>query len=104
MAKEPLEGTFQEDAYTLIHPIRYRIVKLLAEKPLHVNAIALAMGMERRHITYHLRTLEESGFLTSRFEISEGPELRGKALRVCTVTDKVAEVKAELKKDLELDP
>jgi DNA-binding transcriptional ArsR family regulator len=104
MAKEPLEGTFLEDAYTLIHPIRYRIIKLLAEKPMHVNAVALAMGMERRHVTYHLRILEKYGLLTSHYEVSEGPELRGKALRVCTVTDKVAEVKAELKKDLELDP
>ena len=103
MAKESLEEPFLEDVYVLIHPVRYRIVKLLAEKPLHVNAIALAMGIERRHITYHLRILEDSGFITSKYEVSsEGPkELRGKALRVCTLTDKVAEVKAELKKDLE---
>ncbi|HDS44900.1 MAG TPA: ArsR family transcriptional regulator [Methanomicrobia archaeon] len=101
MEREPSEGKLSEDFYVLIHPIRYRIVKLLADKPLHVNAIALAMGIERRHITYHLRILEDSGFITSKYGVSEEKKLRGKALRVCTLTDKVAEVKAALKKDLE---
>ncbi len=57
--------------------------------------------MERRLVTYHLATLEEQWFVTSRYEISEGPRSKGKALRVYTVTDKVAEVKAKLKKGLE---
>jgi len=104
MAKESLEDAFLEEAHVLIHPVRYKIVKLLAEKPLHVNAVALAMGMERRHATHHLRILEESGFITSKYEVSEEKKLKGKALRVCTLTDKVAEVKAELKNDLAQDP
>jgi hypothetical protein len=36
----------------------------------------------------------------SKYEISEGPRAKGKALRVYTATDKVAEVKAKLKKGL----
>jgi hypothetical protein len=42
----------------------------------------------------------ERGFVTSKYEISEGPRSKGKALRVYTATDKVAEVKAKLKKGL----
>jgi hypothetical protein len=36
----------------------------------------------------------------SKYEISERPRSRGKALRVYTATDKAAEVKAKLKKGL----
>jgi hypothetical protein len=36
----------------------------------------------------------------SRYELSEQPNSKGKALRVYTVTDKVADVKAKLKKAL----
>jgi DNA-binding PadR family transcriptional regulator len=56
--------------------------------------------MERRLVTFHLLTLEERGFVKSRYEISEQPKLKGKALRVYTATDKVARVLSELKKQL----
>jgi hypothetical protein len=36
----------------------------------------------------------------SKYEISEEPRANGKALRVYTATDKVADVKAKLKKRL----
>jgi hypothetical protein len=36
----------------------------------------------------------------SRYEISEGPRAKGKALRVYTVTDKVERLKRELKRVL----
>jgi hypothetical protein len=39
-------------------------------------------------------------FVTSKYEISDQDKTRGKALRVYTATDKVAEVKAKLKKGL----
>jgi hypothetical protein len=38
--------------------------------------------------------------VTSKYEILEGPRAKGKAIRVYTVTGKVAEVKAKLKKGL----
>jgi hypothetical protein len=44
--------------------------------------------------------LEERGFVTSKYLISEQAKTKGKALRVYTETDKVAEVKAKLKKGL----
>lgn len=100
MAKEPLEDKLLEDAHIYLHPIRYRLVGLLAEKPMHINALSSALGMERRLVSYHLATLEDCGFVTSKYEISELPKSKGKALRVYTVTDKVPEVKAELKKAL----
>jgi hypothetical protein len=57
--------------------------------------------MERRLVTFHLLTLEECGFVKSKYEISELQNSTGKALRVYTATDKVADVKAKLKKGLE---
>jgi F420-dependent methylenetetrahydromethanopterin dehydrogenase len=38
--------------------------------------------------------------VTSKYEISEEPRAKGKAIRVYTMTDKVADVKAKLKKGL----
>jgi len=50
----------------------------------HINALSSALGMERRFVTYHLLTLEEVGFVTNRYELSEEPKSTGKTLRVCS--------------------
>ncbi|MBE0517553.1 MAG: winged helix-turn-helix transcriptional regulator [Methanophagales archaeon] len=88
------------DAHVLLHPIRFRIAELLAEKPMHINEIAKAMGEERRLVSYHLLTLEEYGFVSSKYEISEHPKSRGKAIRKYWVNGKIEEVTSELKKKL----
>ena len=93
-----MEDTLVKDAHVLLHPIRFRIVELLAEKPLHINGISKAMGEERRLVSYHLLTLEEYGFVDSRYEISEAPKSKGKAIRKYWVTDKVDQVISEIKK------
>ena len=93
-----LEDTLVKDAHVLLHPIRFRIVELLAEKPLHINGISKAMGEERRLVSYHLLTLEEYGFVSSKYEISEQPKSKGKAIRKYWVTDKVDQVISEIKK------
>jgi DNA-binding transcriptional ArsR family regulator len=93
-----MEDTIVKDAHVLLHPIRFRIVELLADNPLHINGISKAMGEERRLVSYHLLTLEEYGFVDSKYEISEQPKSKGKAIRKYWVTDKVNTVIAELKK------
>jgi DNA-binding transcriptional ArsR family regulator len=52
-------------------PIRYRLLELLVEQPRHINALSNALDMERRLVSYHLTTLEEHGFVTSKYVISE---------------------------------
>ena len=94
------EDELIKDAHVLLHPIRFRIVELLAEKPLHINAISKAMSEERRLVSYHLLALEEAGFVASKYEISELPKSKGKAIRVYWVTDKVNAVISEIKKKL----
>jgi predicted transcriptional regulator len=86
MKKEPLEDELLDDSHIFLHPVRYRLVELLAEQPRHVNALSSALGMERRLVTYHLATLEEQGFVTSKYVISEVEKIKGKALRVYTVS------------------
>ena len=100
MRKETLEGELLQDSHTILQPERYRIVEQLAEKPMHISELSRALGEERRLVAYHLLALEERGFVKSRYEISERPRSRGKALRVYTATDKAADVKAKLKKGL----
>ncbi|RZN33353.1 MAG: ArsR family transcriptional regulator [Methanophagales archaeon ANME-1-THS] len=89
-----------EEAHVLLHPIRFRIVKLLAERPMHINEIAKAMEEERRLVSYHLLTLEQYGFVSSKYEISEHPKSRGKAIRKYWVNGKMEDVISELKKKL----
>jgi len=93
-----IEEELVKDAHLLLHPIRFRIIELLMENPLHINGISKAMGEERRLISYHLLTLEEHGFVDSKYEISESPKSKGKAIRKYWVTDKVEKVISELKK------
>ena len=93
-----IEEELVKDAHVLLHPIRFRIIELLMENPLHINGISKAMGEERRLISYHLLTLEEHGFVGSKYEISEAPKSKGKAIRKYWVTDKVDKVISELKK------
>ncbi len=88
------------DAHVLLHPIRFRIVKLLAQEPRHINGISKALGEERRLVSYHLLTLEEFGFVESRYEISENPKSKGKAIRKYWTTDKVNDVIGGIKKQL----
>jgi DNA-binding transcriptional ArsR family regulator len=93
-----IEEELVKDAHVLLHPVRFRIVELLMEKPMHINEISKAMGEERRLVSYHLLTLEEHRFVESRYEISEQPKSKGKAIRKYWVTDKVEAVISELKK------
>ena len=71
MRKKPLEAELWEDSHIFLYPIRYRLLELLVEQPRHINALSSALGLERRLVTYHLATLEEQGFVTSKYEISE---------------------------------
>ena len=82
-----------------MHPIRFRIPKLLAERPMHINAISKALdGEKKRPVAYHLRTREDFGFVSREYERSEHPKSKGRAIRKYRLTDKVEEVISELKK------
>ena len=100
MGKKPMEAELLDDSRTFLHPVRRRILELLAEKLMNINAISIALNMERRLVAHHLFTLEDCGFVKSRYAILQPDKAKGKALRVYTVTDKVADVKAKLKKKL----
>jgi DNA-binding transcriptional ArsR family regulator len=89
---------FMDDAHTLMHPIRLQLVELLGVEGEHyIKELAKALGEDRRLVSHHLDVLEDYGFVTSRYEISEKPESVGRGLRIYQVTSKVFEVRAELK-------
>lgn len=95
-----IDDDLLKEVHTLLHPIRFRIVELLVEKPMHINEMSKVLGEERRLVSYHLLALEEYGFLSSNYEISELPKSKGKALRKYRVTEKVEEVISEFKRRL----
>jgi len=94
------EERLVEEAHALLHPIRFRIVELLNEQPMHINGISKALGEERRLVSYHLLALEEYGFVNSKYEISEEPKSKGKAIRKYWVTNKVKDVISKIKKEI----
>lgn len=95
-----LDDKTLQDAHILLHPIRYREVKLLAEKPMHINEIAKTLGEERRLVGYHLRILEDYGFVSSKYVISEEERSKGKAQKIFSVTNKVDQTIISMKREL----
>ena len=91
------KGDFLEDAHTLSQPIGFRIVALLLEKTMHINAISKELGVERRLVSYHLNALEEHGFVSSKYEISEEQKSKGKSIRKYWVTEKAVEMISDIK-------
>jgi len=61
-----------------MHPTRYRIVELLAEHPMHIDALSRALDVKRGLVAYHLAKLQERGFVTSKYEISERDKAKGR--------------------------
>ncbi len=62
------------------HPLRLRIVALLAEegRPMYLNEIARSLRVSRGLAKIHLKKLEKAGIVKSRLVIDEE---KGKALR-----------------------
>lgn len=77
-----------KEARIFLHPTRYRIAKLLAEKPMHVKELTEVLGEERRLVSYHLLLLEEHGFVSSEFEYPKEAISSGKAIKKYGVTGK----------------
>ena len=74
---------------------RMRILSAVATAPTHVSELARRLGMSRALLYMHLQRLEEAGFLTGHFELSDD----GKALKVFeavpfTITLDIATIRA----------
>jgi predicted transcriptional regulator len=93
-----IEDELVKEAHVILHPIRFRIIELLSEKPMHVSELSKTLSEERRLVSYHLDMLEDYGFVKSRHEISEQPKSKGKALRIYWTTEKVRELLGEIRK------
>ena len=92
MGINQVEAELWDDSHPFLHPVGRRIMELLAEKLMNLNAICIALNMERRLVAHHLLMLEDCGFVKSRYAILQSDNSKCKALRMYTVTDKVADV------------
>ena len=81
MNRKRLDAKLLEDLHALIHPTRYRIVELLEEKPMHINALSRALAEDRRLVTFHLQKLEKHGFVTSKYKLAFVIKQKGKAFK-----------------------
>lgn len=83
-----IEDKLVKEAHILLHPLRYRIAELLAEKPMHIRELIEALGEDRRLVSYHLLTLEEHGFVSSKFNFPYEPIANRKSGKKYGVTGK----------------
>ena len=67
----------------LANPHRLRILSALSERQTYVSELARELGIGRPLLHMHLQTLEKSGLVTGRHEVSAD----GKALRYYEVAD-----------------
>ena len=82
-----LMGKLEEIARTLDalgHPMRLRIIALLAGGELYLNEIANKLSINRALAKVHLKKLERAGIVVSRVELVEG---EAKALRYYKLQD-----------------
>ena len=61
------EDNILKEAHILLHPLRYRIALLLAERSRNLQELIYALGEDRRLVSYHLLILEEHGFVSGKF-------------------------------------
>ncbi len=47
----------------VLHPLRWKILKLLARKPMHAAELARLLGEQEQKIYYHIKQLERHGFI-----------------------------------------
>jgi DNA-binding transcriptional ArsR family regulator len=75
-------------AEALVDPARMRIVNAIVESPkreLYISQIVEATNMSRPTVVHHLRVLEKTGLVRSRYIILKQPSSKGRAARVFSV-------------------
>ena len=97
-----MEEKLVREAHILTHPLRYRILELLAANPdgIHISRISDIIKEDRRLVSWHLLALEENEFVKGEYEISKYPKSKGKAIKKYVLTGKVRSVSNELAKEI----
>lgn len=95
-----------KNGHILIHPLRFRIIELLAANPdgIHISKIGDHIKSDRRLVSWHLLTLEEHGFVKGEYEISRYPNSKGRAIKRYVLTKKAREVLTALGEKLSQHP
>ncbi|MDG6930042.1 MAG: helix-turn-helix transcriptional regulator [Nitrososphaerota archaeon] len=82
------------DISILLQPIRFKLALTLinSKEPMYLEQIAAEMGENSRLIAHHLDILEDSGLVSSKFQIIQHDNnLRGFAGRFFSATPKLKE-------------
>jgi len=76
-------------AYTLSHPIRASIVKLLRQnEEMYVSKVAKELGISERLAAFHFSMLSSAGFVTSQYRLAN-PGSPPRVVRYYRLTSKV---------------
>ena len=68
----------------IFHPLKWKILELLAEKPMHAAEIAKAIGEQEQKIYYHIKQLEKSGIV----KLSKKIDIRGTVAKVYSLSSR----------------
>ncbi len=70
---KPLVLRSSEQFKALGHPIRHRLVNALRQRPATLRQLAIALGLAKGTVGYHVRVLREAGLL----DLAETRQVRG---------------------------
>ena len=76
------------EAHILLHPTRYKIAELLSEKTMHLRELSVALGKEKRLVSYHLFILEEHGFVNGELKMHGASDAQEGRTKHYGVTEK----------------
>lgn len=94
--------TLSEEAYALVHPTRYKIVKLLRSKEkLYIAQIAKKLELNPKVASFHLTVLANYGFVDGDYGLKNPKKGAPKAVKYYRLTNKVDQVLSKLRKELE---
>ena len=72
------ENNILTEAHILLHPLRYRVAALLAERPLTLQELIDTLAEEPRLVSYHLLLLEEHGFVSGKFGLDHPEQMESR--------------------------
>ncbi len=62
------------DAYIATHPLRFKLLRSLAEEPLNADKLAGKLDLSGNLVYFHLATLQQYGFVETSYTLGNPPD------------------------------
>ena len=90
-----------EEGHIIVHPTRFAIVEYLMKNDgAYISQMENGIQIDRRLLSFHLGRLEKHGFVKGKYEISNHPKSKGRAIKRYFLTKKAEDVYSGLREIL----